>query len=65
MARPVSTTWELGKDKHGRRVLLNCGPQGFMLESEPVSQRDEGERMFSLTADVLIAAGEIAKNWKP
>ena len=65
MIKPIATTWELGKDKHGRRVLLYYGPQGFRLESEPVSQRDEGERMFSLTADVLIAAGEIAKVWKP
>ena len=65
MNRPIATTWELGKDKHGRRVLLHFRNGEFQLESEASSQRDEGERMFSLTRDVLIAAGEVAKDSKP
>ena len=64
MAKPIATTWELGRDKHGRRVLLHYTQGEFQLQSEAASQRDEGERMFSLTREVLIAAAEVAKDVK-
>lgn len=49
---------EIGRDGYGRcltatRYISSSGKRLWKLEAEPVSQRDEGERMWSLTDDNL------------
>lgn len=63
--QPIARTWEIGKDKHGRRVLVHRRNGEFIIESEAASQRDEGERIFSLTLENLRAIGELASSLKP
>lgn len=60
MIAPRLKTWDIGIDKHGRLVTLTREGNDFTIRSEPVSQRDEGEIIRSLTRDILIIAGEIA-----
>ena len=62
---PNTASWKLGSDKHGRHVVLHFKDGAWNLESEPVNQRDEGEKIYSLTADVLIKAADIVKAWRP
>ncbi len=52
--KPVKTIWDCGRDKYGRRVLLHREGDTFQIESQPVSQRDEGERCASLTAQNIL-----------
>jgi hypothetical protein len=61
MARaPDSETWRLQqKDPYGRTVTLKRDGAKYVLEIEPSSQRDEGERMYSLTAAIIQELGEI------
>jgi hypothetical protein len=59
--QPISTKWQLGHDRYGRRVTLTRKGNDFEMEIEPCSQRDDGERIWSLSRDLLIAAGDIAK----
>lgn len=61
MIAPRSTTWDLGRDRYGRPVSLTLDANGFAIRSEPISQLDEGEKIYSLTRNVLIAAGKIAE----
>jgi len=60
-SRPISTKWELGRDRYGRRVTMTREGHDFKIEIEPINQRDEGERIWSLSMDLILAAGEIAK----
>lgn len=61
MAQPISIKWELGRDRFSRRVVMTREGQEFKIEIEPSSQRDEGERIHNLSRELLLAAGEIAK----
>lgn len=64
MPKPVSIKWEIGRDRHGRRVTMTREGDDFMIEIEAANQRDDGERIRSLSAPLLIAAGEIAAEAK-
>jgi hypothetical protein len=61
MAQAVSTKWELGRDRFGRRVTLTREGHDWKIEIEPSSQRDEGERIWYLSRDLLIEAGKVAQ----
>lgn len=56
--------WTLGNDAHGRRVTLTwTAPHDWMIEIEPSSQRDEGERIRSLSPELLVEAGRVAASF--
>lgn len=61
---PISTTWDLGRDRYGRRVTMTRTEHCFEIQSHPDSQRDDGEHIRSLTRDVLVRAGEIAAGFR-
>ena len=61
---PTTISWEIGRDKYNRRVMLHWKGGAFNIESEPASQRDEGERIYSLTVDCILAAADILKDFK-
>ncbi len=56
----VLMKWELGRDRYGRRVTMTKEGNDFMIEIEPCNQRDEGERIRSLSADLLKEAARVA-----
>ncbi len=60
-AQPVSIKWELGHDRYGHRVTMTREGYDFRIEIEPCSQRDDGEIIRSLSKNLLIAAGDIAR----
>ena len=56
----VSQTVDLGRDAYGRSVMMTRrknydGKILWKIESDPVSQRDDGERMDGLTDDNVRA----------
>jgi hypothetical protein len=58
MSRPIKVEYYLGTDVYGRRsnlkgVLQTGGGYCWSIASDPVSQRDEGERIASLTTAQL------------
>lgn len=58
MSRPTKVEYYLGQDVYGRRsnlkgVLQTDGGYCWSIVSEPTSQRDEGERIASLTTSQL------------
>ncbi len=59
MAGPILTKWELGHDKYGRRVTMTKRDHDYEIEIEPSSQRDDGERIHSLSAPLLQEAARI------
>lgn len=59
MAGPILTKWELGHDKYGRRVTMTRQANDYEIEIEPSSQRDDGERIRSLSAPLLKEAARI------
>lgn len=64
MSAPILTKWHLGADRYGRRVTMTREGNDFKIEIEPSSQRDDGERIHSLSAPLLIEAGKIAASAK-
>jgi hypothetical protein len=62
--RPVEFTFEIGRDRYGRRSRLHGERVGgnvyWSIVSDPVSQRDDGERMNDLTTEHLKAIVEVA-----
>lgn len=65
MSRTISIKWQLGADRYGRRVTMTREGNDFMIEIEPCNQRDDGERIRSLSRELLIEAGKIAQEAKP
>lgn len=68
MTRPVKVEFYLGPDKYGRRshlkgVLATDGQYCWSIVSDPVSQRDEGEAIRSLTTDQLKELGRVASEF--
>ncbi len=60
MQTPKSIEWDIGQDIHGRRVTLRqqrdyANRVGYSIISEPSSQRDEGEKIMSLSRENLEA----------
>ncbi len=58
--KPKAIEYDIGQDAHGRPVTLTFrrsydGKELWSIRSEPVNQRDEGERIDSLTAENLRA----------
>jgi hypothetical protein len=60
MSGPILTKWELGHDRYGRRVTMTRQGHDFAIEIEPINQRDDGERIHSLSADLLKEAARVA-----
>lgn len=60
MSNPILTKWQLGSDRYGRRVTMTREGSDYKIEIEPSSQRDDGERIHSLSGPLLIEAGKIA-----
>lgn len=58
---PECQRWDIGRDRYGRRVTLTKTGHDWKIEIEPCNQRDDGERIYSLSRELLIEAGEIAK----
>src|ERR1700730_4994803 len=67
----VSQTVDLGCDAYGRRVTMTRrknydGKILWKIESDPVSQRDDGERMDGLTDEnVGTMFGIRGREWQP
>lgn len=57
----ISIKWELGRDRYNRRVVMTREGDDFTIQIEPANQRDDGECIRSLSADLLINAGNIAR----
>jgi hypothetical protein len=67
--KPERVEYRLAADRYNRssRLIGEAQTNGTMLwsiVSDPVSQRDEGEHIRSLTTEQLVQIGEIAKNTK-
>lgn len=62
MNGPISIKWELGLDQYGRRVTMTKEGNDFMIEIEPGNQRDDGERIRSLSEDLLKEAARVASS---
>ena len=65
MIRPAKVEFYLGPDHYSRRtnlkgVLQTNGQYSWQIVSEPVSQRDEGEAIRSLTTAQLEELGRVA-----
>lgn len=64
MTNPVRIEFGVGVDVYGRTTRLIGEHQGgvyiWSIVSDPVSQRDEGERIRSLTTGQLVELGRIA-----
>ena len=43
----------------GRRVAMTRDGQDFCIEIEPLDQRDDGEKINSLSRELLVEAGKI------
>ena len=65
MKRPRTITREISHDRYGRRGTLTCDDKDWSIRIEPGDQRDEGEVIRSLSAALLVEAGEVARGWKP
>ncbi len=68
--KPLSRIWTVGRDADGRLTVLrhSCEPNGketWEIISAPVNQRDEGERIHSLSIENLQAIAEIVAQEKP
>jgi len=59
MTAPILTKWELGRDRYGRRVTMTKQGNDFEIEIEPCNQRDDGERINSLSAMLIQEAARI------
>jgi hypothetical protein len=64
-AGEMQRKWEIGHDRFGRRVILTWNaPCDWTIEIQPLNQRDDGEIIRSLSAELLIEAGRIAAEFK-
>lgn len=65
MSEPRRAEYDLGTDRYKRRSRLvlerDAGNMVWSIVSDPVDQRDDGERIASLTSEQLIEAGHIAE----
>lgn len=63
---PASISWDIGRDKHNRRVTLHWKYGEFSLVIDPANQRDDGcHSLDGLTRDCILAAAEILKDFEP
>ncbi len=65
MIRPAKIEFFLGGDEYGRRtslkgVLRTTGDYIWRIESEALSQQDQGDTLRSLTTDQLTEIGLVA-----
>jgi hypothetical protein len=54
----------LGTDKYGRRVTMTQEGDDITIEIEPSSQRDDGEKIQSLSGSLLTEAARILNSQK-
>lgn len=63
--KPISTTWEAGRDVWGRRVMLTCenanGKQSWTIHAVALDQRDEDSRIFGLSDETILAMAEAVR----
>jgi len=52
--------WHIGSDRYGRRVFLMKEGHDYTIDIEPSSQRDDGEKIRSLSRDLLVEAARVA-----
>lgn len=69
MPDSIRFEYSIGHDAHGRPgkpigERKSNGAVEWKIESEPTSQRDEGERIFSLTTDQLLRIGEVGEKYQ-
>jgi hypothetical protein len=67
--QPDEQWWDVGRDEFGRLVRLKfgkdyAGRRSWSLHREAASQRDESIVVYNLSAEVLIAMGEVAKAYR-
>ncbi|GEM_PF-2466634 len=64
MMQPTKVEYDIGKDRYGRRTRLISEKDGgqvhWSIISDPVSQRDEGEHIRSLTSEQLRAIASVS-----
>jgi hypothetical protein len=61
VSQPVSIKWVIGFDRFGRRVTLTKEGDDIHIESEPMSQLDDGEKIRNLSVALIRAAAEALK----
>jgi hypothetical protein len=60
--KPVCIKYRVGKDTHGREVYLTKTEMyGWEIYVEAANQRDESQRIWCLTDDVILAMAEAVK----
>jgi hypothetical protein len=69
MAEPKTIEWSIGKDIHDRPVTLRQerhygGRITFSIISAPINQRDEGEKIHSLSRENLNHIAQIEASLK-
>jgi hypothetical protein len=66
--KPVCVKYKVGKDMHQRTVhLTKTEMYGWEIHVEAASQRDEDQRVWCLTDEVILAMAEAVKEakWRP
>lgn len=66
MTKPKTREWDVGADVYGRTVTLRCsrtydGKEVWKIITAPSSQRDDGERIDSLSINCLRSIAEIVQ----
>lgn len=57
--KPVAVKYDVGKDKHGRRVFLSRTEMyGWEIHVEAANQRDDSQTISGLTPEVIRAMAE-------
>lgn len=49
----------------GTALLIFEAPHDFCIRIEPINHRDDGEVIRSLSREIILAAAETLKDWKP
>ena len=68
--KPRSREWDIGKDAYGRQSILKHtrtydGKSVWSVQTMPANQRDDGEKITSLSLDNLRTIAAITQDEKP
>jgi hypothetical protein len=68
--KPRSREWDIGKDAYGRQSILKHtqtydGKSVWSIQTMPANQRDDGEKITSLSLENLRTISAIAQDEKP
>lgn len=70
MGSPSKIEWEIGRDAYDRRITLRydaasaTSKGGFTIHRDPISQRDEPEKVGTLTLENLEAIAAAARGMR-